>query len=149
VTANSIDVPVGGRCAFCDYLNGLRPYTVLRRSDLSAILVTREQRGRSHVLVVPTCHRQTIMDLLPDEACAVMQDVVEVAKAIEATEHPEGLAIWQNNGVAADQTIAHVHFHVAATLPGGGTERGDVNEISVAETDAIASRLRSSLRPQS
>ncbi|MDE0803137.1 MAG: HIT domain-containing protein [Acidimicrobiales bacterium] len=145
--ATSIDVPVGDRCAFCDYLNGARPYTVLRRRDLSAILVTREQRGRSHVLVVPTSHRQTILDLPPDEACAVMQDVVEIARAIEATEQPEGLAIWQNNGLAADQTIPHVHFHVAATLAGGGTERGHVDEISVADTDAIARRLRSALQP--
>lgn len=149
MTTHSINVPVDAPCAFCDYLTGLRPYTVLRRSDLSAILVTREQRGRSHVLVVPTRHCQTILDLLPDEASAVMQDVVEVANAIESTEQPEGLAIWQNNGVAADQKIAHVHFHVAATLPGGETERGYVDEISIAETDEIASRLRSALRSHS
>lgn len=147
MTTHSIDVPGNSRCAFCDYLTGLRPYTVLRKKELSAILVTREQRGRSHVLVVPTRHRPTILDLLPDEACAVMQDVVDVAKAIEVTEQPEGLAVWQNNGVAADQAIAHVHFHVAATLLGGGTERGDVDEISVAETDEIAGRLRPALEP--
>jgi histidine triad (HIT) family protein len=143
--ATSIDVPTGDRCAFCAYLSGVRPYTVLRRGERSAILVTREQRGRSHVLVVPTSHRQTILDLLPDEACDVMQDIVEIAKAIEATVQPEGLAIWQNNGIAADQTIPHVHFHVAGTLAGRGTERGPVDEISVAETDEIARRLRSAL----
>lgn len=143
--ASSVDVPVVTRCAFCDYLNGTRPYTVLRRGKRSAILVTREQRGRSHVLVVPISHRETILDLLPDEACEMMQDIVEIAKAIEVTEQPEGLAVWQNNGVAADQTIPHVHFHVAGTLAGGGTERGRVDEISVAETDVIARRLRLAL----
>ena len=141
----SIDVPTNSRCAFCEYLTGVRPYTILRKGELSAILVTREQRGVSHVLVVPTRHRQTILDLPPDEACAVMQDVVDAARAIEAAEEPEGLAVWQNNGVAADQTIAHVHFHVAATLPGGGTERGKVDELSIAETEVIARRLRSAL----
>jgi histidine triad (HIT) family protein len=145
MTSDSIDVPTNSRCAFCDYLAGTRPYTVVRRRELSAIFVTREQRGRSHVLVVPTHHRQTILDLASDEACAVMQDVVDVARAIEAIEHPEGLAVWQNNGVAADQTIAHVHFHVAATLPGGGTEREEVEEISIAETEEIGARLRSAL----
>lgn len=145
----SIDVPVEDRCAFCDYLSGRRPYTVVRRNDLSAIFVTQEQRGRSHVLVVPTSHRRTILDVLPNEACAVMKDVIDVAKAIESTEEPEGIAIWQNNGLAADQKIAHVHFHVAATLPGGGTERGYVDEISLAETDEIASRLRSAFRSHS
>lgn len=145
MSPGSIDVPANNRCAFCDYLNGVRPYTILRKGELSAILVTREQRGRSHVLVVPTRHHPTILDLLPDEACAVMQDVVDVARAIDSAEQPEGLAVWQNNGVAADQTIAHVHFHVAATLPGGGTERGEVEEVSLAETEQIAVRLRVAL----
>lgn len=145
MSTSSIEVPTNSRCAFCDYLAGVRPYTVLRKGELSAILVTREQRGRSHVLVVPTRHRPTILDLPADEACAVMQDVVDVAKAIEATERPDGLAIWQNNGVAADQTIDHVHFHVAGTLPSGGTERGEVDEVSLAETDEIGHRLRGAL----
>ena len=148
MSSSSIDVPSNNRCAFCDYLGGVRPYKVLRKGELSAILVTREQRGRSHVLVLPTRHRPTILDLSEDEACAVMQDVVDVAKAIEAIERPEGLAVWQNNGIAADQTIAHVHFHVSATLPGGGTERGDVGEISIAETERIGTRLRSKLPEQ-
>ncbi len=148
MSTSSIEVPTNIRCAFCDYLAGVRPYTVLRKGELSAILVTREQRGRSHVLVVPTRHRPTILDLPADEACAVMRDVVDVARAIEATERPDGLAIWQNNGVPADQTIAHVHFHVAGTLPSGGTERDEVDEVSLAETDEIGHRLRLALHEQ-
>jgi histidine triad (HIT) family protein len=35
-----------------------------------------------------------------------------------------------------------VHFHVAGTLPGGGTEWGEVPRLSVPETDAIADQLR-------
>lgn len=77
-----------------------------------------------------------------------MRDVVDVAKAIEATEHPDCLAIWQNNGVPADQTIAHLHFHVAGTLPSGGTERDEVDEVSLAETDEIGHRLRLALGEQ-
>lgn len=75
----------------------------------------------------------------------MLRDVVDVAKAIEVAENPEGIAIWQNNGIAADQTIAHVHFHVAGTLAGGGTERGKVDEISIAKTDDISRKLRSAL----
>jgi hypothetical protein len=35
-----------------------------------------------------------------------------------------------------------VHFHVAGTLEEGGTMWGEVPKLSVAETDAIAERLR-------
>lgn len=139
-------VPAGDNCAFCAYLRGTRPYTILWRTHVVAILVTREQRGTPHVLVAPVEHRPTLLDLTADEASAVMVGVVESARAIDASEERPGIAVWQNNGVGADQTIPHVHFHVAGTLPGGGTEWGDVDELSVAQTDQLAARLRPYLR---
>lgn len=140
-----IVVPGVERCAFCDYLAGTRPYTVLWRSDLIAVLVTREQRGAAHLLVLPVHHRETILDLTDEDAPALMLGIREAARVIDLAEGPPAISVWQNNGVAADQTIPHVHFHVAGTLPSGGTERGEVRELSVAETDAIASRLRASV----
>lgn len=55
-------VPDAYPCAFCDYLAGVRPFTILHRNKTAAILVTREQRGVSHLLVVPTRHAPTILD---------------------------------------------------------------------------------------
>lgn len=138
----NLDVPTANRCAFCDYLAGARPFTILTRSQMTATLVTREQRGRSHLLVIPLMHRETVLDLSPDEATSLMASLIEAAKIIDLAEQRPGIAIWQNNGQAADQTIPHVHFHVAGTVPGGATERGDVRELSLNETDQIAARLR-------
>ena len=136
-----IQVPDAARCAFCDYLTGRRRFTVLRRDSTTATLVTREQRGRGHVLVVPVRHSPTILDLTPAESAAIMKQVVAAARAIDAAFGRPGIAIWQNNGVAANQTIQHVHFHVAGTVPGGDTERGKVAELSLEATDAIARLL--------
>jgi hypothetical protein len=63
------------------------------------------------------------------------------ARVIDLADGRPGIAVWQNNGVPANQTIGHLHFHVAGTLDTGGTEWGDVPELSVAETDAIAEKL--------
>jgi histidine triad (HIT) family protein len=130
------------QCAFCAYLGGSRPYTILHRSELTATLVTREQRGAAHLLVLPTRHAPTILDLQGDEPAALMHGVIRAARAIERAESPEGIAVWQNNGIPAGQAIAHVHFHVAGTVPGGGTERGRVEEVSLEATNAIADQLR-------
>lgn len=140
-------IPTVEPCPFCDYISGRRAYTVLRRGSLTTMLVTREQRGVSHVLVLPTRHAPTLLDLTRDESAELMQEIVLAARAIDAVEQRPGIALWQNNGVPADQTIPHAHFHVAGTLPQGGTDRGHVEELSVAETDRIAARLRPALGP--
>lgn len=145
---DSIELPEEGKCAFCDYLSGARPYTILSGTDQIATLVTREQRGVSHLLVIPVRHVETILDLTDEEAGALMIGVREAAQMIDRAEKRPGIAVWQNNGVPAGQAIAHVHVHVAGTLPNGSTERGKVPELSVAETDAIAKRLRGSTAVQ-
>jgi histidine triad (HIT) family protein len=141
VSENHIQMPVADRCAFCDYLAGRRQFTVLRRDSNTATLVTREQRGRGHVLVLPVRHRPTILDLTPREATAIMEQVVAAARAIDAAYGRPGISVWQNNGVPANQTIPHVHFHVAGTLPGGDTDRGHVEELALEATDKIAHLL--------
>lgn len=71
-----------------------------------------------------------------------MDGVVRATAAIVAAFDPEGVAVWQNNGVPANQSVPHVHFHVAGTLPEGGTNWGEVERLAVAQTDLIADRLR-------
>jgi len=138
----NIEVPLDGDCAFCAYLSGSRPYTIFCRDNLVAILVTREQRGVSHLLVVPVRHCATILDLSEEESAAMMREIRHSAHVIDLADRRPGIAIWQNNGVPAHQTIGHLHFHVAGTLDAGGTDWGEVPELPIVATDAIADKLR-------
>jgi len=135
-------LPPDDPCAFCRYLAGESRYTILERGPLVSMLVTFEQRGLGHVLVVPNAHRTTILDLVPEEHGPLLEATARAAAAIRGAYDPDGIAVWQNNGVPAHQTVPHVHVHVAGTLPGGGTEWGDVPRLPFEETDAIADRLR-------
>ena len=117
---------------------------MLKRLAEVALLVTREQRGVGHVLVIPTAHRPTLLDLQPDELAPLLDLTQRATAAIVRAFDVEGVAVWQKNGVAAYQSIPHLHFHVAGTLPGGGTHAGktQVPRLSIGETDDIAERLR-------
>jgi histidine triad (HIT) family protein len=112
-------------------------------------MVTREPRGYPHALVTTVRHCSTILDLTDAEACEIFIVAREVARAIDDAFCRPGIAVWQNNGVAADQAIGHIHIHVAGTLDGGGTDRGPVQERPLAEAEQIATRLRVSLGPWS
>ncbi|ABM09286.1 HIT family protein [Paenarthrobacter aurescens] len=142
MTDTHIDLPQDQPCAFCDYLSGRRAFTVLGRNNIIAVLVTREQRGMGHVLVVPTRHYPTLLEATTAERHALIDTVSACAEAIDAAYERPGIAVWQNNGTAAHQAIGHLHFHVAGTLPGGGTDFGEVTEVPVKQTDAIAQRLQ-------
>lgn len=143
MTGTSVKLPNDGTCAFCAYLGGTRPFSIVTRNDLTATLVTREQRGLPHLLVVPVAHREIITELTDSEAGAVLVAVREAARAIDHVYRRPGIAIWQNNGTSANQTISHVHFHIAGTLDSGGTNWGKVDELPIEETDKIAERIRS------
>ena len=129
-------------CVFCDYLAGTRPFTILSRTDQVATLVTREQRGKAHLLVIPTRHAPTILDLDPAEGAALMSAVIAAARALDAAIQQPGIAVWQNNGLPAMQKVPHCHFHVAATHGHNGTDWGDVPRLDIADTDRIAAELR-------
>jgi histidine triad (HIT) family protein len=141
MTDSSLDLPDDDPCAFCDYLSGKRPFTILCRTDLIAVLVTRDQRGVGHLLVIPTRHYPTLLEATVEERHALIDTVAAAAAAIDDAYERPGIAVWQNNGTAAHQAIAHLHFHVAGTLPGGGTNFGEVPELTVEQTDQIARHL--------
>ena len=141
MTEQAIDVPSNDACAFCDYLRGSRPYVFLWKEPEVAVAVTREQRGISHLLVLPTQHTETLLDLRESPTEPLMIALRDAARTIDAADERPGISVWQNNGVPAGQAIAHLHFHVAGTLAGGGTEFGEVSEISLDAAAQIADRL--------
>jgi histidine triad (HIT) family protein len=151
VTRDHLEKPDSdpARCAFCAYVAGRRPYAIVQRSDLVAVMVTREPRGYPHALVTTVRHCPTILDLIDAEARELFIAAREVARAIDNAFARPGIAVWQNNGVAAHQAIGHIHIHVAGTLDGGGTTWGPVEEQPLADAERIATRLRDSLTPWS
>lgn len=92
-----------------------------------------------------TRHAPTVLDINDVESDAVMRLVRRAAHAIDEVEQRPGMSVWQNSGIDAHQAIPHSHFHVTRTVPAGGTEWDDVNELSIEETEEIASRLASHL----
>ncbi|GAC55810.1 MULTISPECIES: HIT family protein [Gordonia] len=142
MTQSGLRLPDAHPCAFCAYLDESRPFTFVRKGSATAVMVTQEQRGVPHLLVVPIAHRETILDLTDDECSALMTEVRDAARAIDAAYQRPGISVWQNNGESASQSIRHVHFHVAGTLDSGGTEWGQVEELSIAETERIAEGIR-------
>lgn len=143
---SNLDIPEQEPCAFCDYLSGARPFTTLYRDDLIAVLVTREQRGIGHLLVLPVRHYPTLLESESNERHAMMDALAWAAETIDTAFERPGIAVWQNNGTAAHQAIPHLHFHIAGTLAGGGTDFVNVPELTLEQTDRIAAQIVAAIR---
>jgi len=99
-------------CIFCAILEGRAPASrVAEDADVVAFLDLR-QPVPGHVLVVPRTHVETIYELAPDAAAALMRMAVRIAQALRAEFDPPGLNLWQSNGHAGGQEVPHVHLHV-------------------------------------
>jgi diadenosine tetraphosphate (Ap4A) HIT family hydrolase len=65
-----------------------------------------------HSLVIPRRHFERLEEATPEENVAIFDLVSEVSKTIEIAPSPDGFNIGINDGLAAGQTIPHLHVHI-------------------------------------
>lgn len=68
------------------------PYTILTRTPHIAVLVTREQRGVAHVLVIPILHVPSIIGLTDWQMSELGKGVRNIAHVISGQRYPAWFA---------------------------------------------------------
>ncbi len=68
--------------------------------------------NQGHVLVIPNPHFESIYDLLVEFIQPIHELAQEVALAMKATYHCDGILIRQHNEFAGGQHIWHYHMHI-------------------------------------
>ena len=97
-----------------------------------------------HVLVVPKrLGARNLLDLKPDEMCALLAAVQKAGDRAEKWAGGNGFQSATNNGLSSSQTVYHAHFHVIPSFggkaPGTPAPRRKLPE---AEYKEIAAKLR-------
>jgi diadenosine tetraphosphate (Ap4A) HIT family hydrolase len=65
-----------------------------------------------HLLVITKRHAPTLLDLSPAEAHEVIEHARDLAQLLVRALAAEGINAFQNNGVAAGQSVPHYHMHL-------------------------------------
>ncbi len=68
--------------------------------------------SRGHTLVIPKEPAETLDQLSEDAAAALGRVLPRIARAVLAATGARAFNLVQNNGAAAHQVVAHVHFHI-------------------------------------
>jgi len=120
-----IELPDFDPCLFCERVAGERDdWEVLASDELTVSFMIDLQFEEGQALVIPRRHAPTLLDLTDPEAAALMHAVRRLAQAIVDAYDPDGITLYQNNGVASLQAIPHVHMHVVPRRYSGGWGEG-------------------------
>lgn len=137
---------------FARILAGELPAAFVYRDELVAAFMDIQPITPGHVLVVPVQPAATLAEL-PAETGARMFGVgQQVAAAIRRTALAcEGVNLFLADGVAAGQTVFHMHLHVFPRFPGDGF-RWSLPERYYAppartELDAVCAQIKAALDP--
>ena len=115
-----MELPIRDPCPLCatatrgswTYEGRDQESAIITFNDL-ALAFVRDDRIDGYSFVIPRRHVPLITDLTADEARDVMALITTVAAAIIDECAPDGLNVFQNNGLVANQSVPHVHFHLA------------------------------------
>jgi histidine triad (HIT) family protein len=104
-------------CYLCEIVAQPTSWNLIDRTDLTITLLNGRQFETGQCMVLPVRHASTIVDLTEPEAAAVMAAAKRIAKVLIAEYAPDGVLLYQNNGVGSGQEVPHFHLHVVPRTP--------------------------------
>ncbi len=133
-------------CPFCEFLTGNAELgcAVVFADELTAAFINPGQIEVGHTLVVPNRHVPTILELTEPELGALSLATHKVARALHTAFKPDGMTLFQNNGVVSGQTVPHYHVHVVPRYKNGNWKGGAPPTIT--EPSPLESRLSEAAR---
>jgi histidine triad (HIT) family protein len=98
-----------------------------------------------HVLVIPKEPAESILDLSPEGAAAVMATTQRIARAVKKALGAPGVMLVQLNGAAAGQSVPHIHFHVLPRQDGLDLKLHGRAMVDPKTLEPIAAKIRAAL----
>lgn len=103
-------------------------------------------QAEGHTLVIPKEHAETIFDLSPDGAAALIKTTRKVAAVVRDVMQAPGVLIAQLNGAAAGQTVFHIHFHIIPRSSGLDLKLHAREMADFEELKALAAKIAAAVK---
>jgi histidine triad (HIT) family protein len=97
---------------FARILRGELPSVKVFEDDKTLAFMDIMPATEGHTLVIPKEAAETIFDLSPEGAADLIKVTKRIAAAVKKALDSPGVMLAQLNGVAAGQSVPHIHFHI-------------------------------------
>lgn len=128
-------------CIFCRIVSGDAPCARVHEDALTLTFMDLFPVSRGHTLIITKEHCGNIYETPADALAAVATISRRVALAIRREFAPEGLGVFQLNGVAAGQTVFHYHMHLIPRAAGEAFLLHGRTRATEADLQEVAARL--------
>jgi histidine triad (HIT) family protein len=115
----SFPLPTQDPCYFCAIIEGSADrWNVIEQTDLTLAILNGRQYEVGQCIVVPVRHAPTLIDLTEEDVAAVMSTAKRLTEVMVKTFAPDGVLLYQNNGLGSGQEVPHFHLHVVPRREG-------------------------------
>ena len=113
-------------CPFCQ----LDPLKQLFVNDLAIAIADGFPISRGHSLIIPKRHFPSLFEATEEERAALWELLDRTREHLIKQYSPDGFNIGINDGIAAGQTVMHLHIHLIPRFSGDTAEpRGGIRWI--------------------
>ena len=130
---------------FAKILRGEIPSVKVFEDDKTFAFMDVMPQAEGHVLVIPKEPAESVLDLSPEGAVALMATTQRVAKAVKKGLNAPGIMLAMLNGAPAGQSVFHVHFHIIPRSAGVDLGLHARSMVDPRTLEPIAAKIRSAL----
>jgi histidine triad (HIT) family protein len=130
---------------FAKILRGELPCIKLYEDEQTLAFMDIMPQTDGHALVIPKEAAATIFDLSPASLAATILITQKIAKAARKAFDAPGVLIAQTNGVAAMQSVPHLHFHIIPRRSGDAMRMHAVFQEDPAKLQHFAAQIIAAL----
>ena len=133
-------------CIFCRIAKGEIPCSKVYEDDNVLAFLDLAPVHHGHILVIPKSHHKDMLEVPSELGSAVFAALQKVAAAVMKATGAQGFNVMQNNGLAAGQTVFHIHWHIIPRFEDDGLnmwEQGSYSDMEAMQ--AMAAKVASYL----
>jgi diadenosine tetraphosphate (Ap4A) HIT family hydrolase len=101
-------------CPFCT----LPPARIVKENAYAVLIRDAYPVSAGHSLIIPKRHIGSWFEARSEERTAMLTLLDRAKAAIEKEQHPDSYTIGINDGLAAGQTVPHLHMHLIPRFKG-------------------------------